>query len=297
MPQYSEHSPIYDQKRGKSRRDVLKTLAPVFLVILPWLMFTLIACLIVISFHHMHALVGCLIACCGALCVVFVVLGLRGKSSHSRFFLGLGMLCLFANATSTIIGFYVYQEFTANFWAAEERRTFNNVRPDESATSLKDAGRIIFSEDSFLDTNRSVGYEDEGTVYCVAPVVSDTVGEKGGEVQFWAGGEDCCKDRGSFACDEALDKNVRGGAVIVDASPLFPGVVPKYRLAAAEAEAAFNLKGAADSIFVKWVADPQALQDSYFESSIHFIGLASLMHFVISGTFGVVLSMTKRVSL
>ena len=81
--------------------------------------------------------------------------------------------------------------------------SYLNVLPSESAAAHADAGKLLFSLDTKVDTSKTVGYRAKH-VYCVAPIMdyATTV------IQYWAVGVDCCQGRGQFACGDVVDVKV-----------------------------------------------------------------------------------------
>eukprot|EP00397_Hematodinium_sp_SG-2012_P058298 GEMP01073637.1.p1 GENE.GEMP01073637.1~~GEMP01073637.1.p1 ORF type:complete len:228 (+),score=44.61 GEMP01073637.1:146-829(+) len=74
-------------------------------------------------------------------------------------------------------------------------REYVDVLAREKADGFGDFGKIIFADESRVETLYSVGYKQRNT-YCVAPILeADQT-----EVEFWAVGTNCCSPRGGFWC-------------------------------------------------------------------------------------------------
>lgn len=255
------------------------------LILLPWLVFTTVTCLLTFAYHHFRVLVWVFIFLGAALSVLFIAVSSRNP--RGPIYLFLGVLCVFAVMVSTVVGLYNYHEFAIQFWVIEEGRAPVNVRADEPSAGHSDAGRLSFAEDAHVDTERAVGYRDSsGTIYCVAPVVGS---EDPDSVGYWAAGEDCCKQRADFTCDEALNPKARSGVVLIDRSPFVPSSREKFQKAAEESAGSFDLKVGKHPIFLKWVTDTQTVQDEYWNRCLVFLIFACVVHLLISVVFGFVL--------
>lgn len=180
-----------------------------------------------------------------------------------QWYLFYGVLCLLATLTATFVGMYIYFEFTFQFYKIGGLRTYTNVLPAEPAASHVDAGKIYFSPDSKVDITRAVGFQAQGGVYCVAPILDDT---EIARVNFWAVGRDCCKARASFNCDEAWNKDAHAGAVVMDsgAPQVSFNQMDFYMKAVKEAQALYDLSSADQPIFVRWVVDPSFMQTEFW---------------------------------
>merc|ERR1719453_143098 len=99
-----------------------------------------------------------------------------------------------------------------------------NLMPTNLAEAHADAGKIVFTDATRVDTTRAAGYKD-GSMYCVAPIEDDV---PIGKVQYWAAGTDCCLGRADFNCDDAWDPKARSGVVILDSNTWMPSNRDKY---------------------------------------------------------------------
>jgi len=270
------------------------------LILMPWLIFTTVSCLLTFAYHHFRVLVWVLIFLGALLSLLFIALSSRNRRGPF-FYLALGVLCVFAIMMSTVLGLYCYYEYAIKFWSCEEGRAYVNVRPEESAAGHLDAGRLTFSEDAHVDTGRSVGYRDkDGGVYCVAPILSE---EDMITAEYFAAGEDCCGQRGNFNCDGAWDEKAKSGVVIVEGipggvlsdAPLLTNAREMYMKAAQEAAGAYELKLGKKPIFVRWVRDAQKIEDEYWGDCLMFLVCICFAHLFFSVLLGLLLHFSTGV--
>lgn len=260
------------------------------LMFFPWLMFVMIACLFTFPYHHLRALVWIIIVACDALACFIIYANARNRHGGT-WYLNLGALLLLASLVGVMLGLYNYHEYMFSFWTYDEGRDYSNVLPSEPASAHADAAKIVFSEEARVDTTKAVGFK-AGAIFCVAPVLDDTQTSK---VEYWAAGTDCCKARSEYTCDDAANPKARSGVVIMDSEGLLHGVLHDfYKKAVKEAEAAFDLVSSDDPLFVRWVVDPQLVQDDYWRSGVGFLVTMSCIYLVISMLFGYVMHVLAK---
>jgi len=257
------------------------------LILMPWLIFSTVCCLMTFAYHHFRIVVWVIILLGALLSLLFIFLSSRNRRGPF-FYLALGILCIFAIMLSTVLGLYCYYEYAVKFWSCEEGREYVNVRPEESAAGHSDAGRLSFSEDAHVDTGRSVGYRaTDGNVYCVAPILGETDLVT---AEYFAAGQDCCAQRGSFNCDGAWDAKAKSGVVIaMGGNKMFSNTHEMYEKAAQQAAGAYELKLGKRPVFVRWVKDTQAIEDAYWNDCIIFLVCICFGHLFFSTLLGLVL--------
>jgi len=195
---------------------------------------------------------------------------------------------LFATAALAWILGYIYgnqnfNENTAMYNDAQSLNSYKDLNPSTTKGNMvMDAGQMEFSQGSYIDTTKSMGFKDADT-YCVAPIVccedngahSNSVGsnvsaavastEKPLEYDFWAIGINCCSAQfPDFHCGAFSNPSVRSGLrLIADDKKAY------FRLAMMQAEAAFNMK-ARHPVFVFWLQDPAREVNLYGEAAAKF---------------------------
>jgi len=185
-----------------------------------------------------------------------------------------------------VIGVQNYNENRVLVLSAEAGRDYTDVSSTENPVVYADAGTITFKE-AILDDRSAVGLLGYNGVACVVPIVNQHLTASGERpvVRFWAVGKDCCKRRGDFACDSALDLDVRGGIVVQPPGEeaLFAQKAnyDQYLAAVAAATDLYGLDASSPPLLVRWVASPvDLLGQMTFHAEIVW-GVASAMHALI----------------
>jgi len=119
----------------------------------------------------------------------------------------------------------------------------------ELGINVQDGGRMYFGANSYIATEKSWHFKD-GTVYCVAPILSKA-GMQTSTYDFWAVGTDCCaEDAADFRCGEFANPSARSGLRLLDA-----GLLSHYRLAVDQASALWGIHSTTP-VFFTWTQDP-----------------------------------------
>lgn len=272
-------------------QDFLNVLA---LVLVPWMLFFIISILFTFAYHGSHVVVWicCLFAVLFSVALIGAgVAGGKGDDDFDRAHqsgasvqLMLGLLCFLATFLATALGYYSYHEYMFAYWSYQSNGEYTNLMPSELAAAHADAGKIIFSDFSRVDTTRAAGWKD-GPVYCVAPVLDDVPVAK---VEYWAVGKDCCAQRADFNCDDAWNPKAKSGMVVLDSSPWKESDHDHYMKAVGLAESTFDIISAKEPIFVRWVAEPEVVQDDFWRSGIGFLVAEVSIYFLASVIFGII---------
>eukprot|EP00928_Gymnodinium_smaydae_P088989 TRINITY_DN73006_c0_g1_i1.p1 TRINITY_DN73006_c0_g1~~TRINITY_DN73006_c0_g1_i1.p1 ORF type:complete len:736 (-),score=130.45 TRINITY_DN73006_c0_g1_i1:86-2293(-) len=190
--------------------------------------------------------------------------------SNRLFYLSVGapwkLLSCFTFA-ATVMGLlggcYVYQKYISYLYAYDSMPQFTDVHPSMSPIAYQDAGYLNFDSTTYVDAPRGVGLKS-GSTYCAAPISSQksmlSVGNKYG---FWAVGEDCCTERGTFFCGGPSGVGGTGGAVLIPGSPSYSAA---YLSAVQMASVVYNVGIPNEPILVRWasqvVPEQQRLRSS-----------------------------------
>lgn len=290
--------------RQKQKNTANQPMGTAAMIGIPWIMFTMICLLFSFAYHHYYFVVWLVVLAWVMLSIIFFVMDSRGRMAGS-WFLFLGLLSLFAVVNGVLCGNYNYWNHMFQFWSYDENREYTNVLPTEPAAAHTDAGKLIFSNTARVDTTRAVGYK-AGTVYCVAPILDDTQLDR---VEYWAAGTNCCPARGDFQCDDTWNPKAKSGVVVLDTAPgdasvssgdssvgvsLWKSKRDYYVKAVREAEANFQLTSADNPLFVRWVLDPQMIQDDYWKWGVEYLLAVIFIYLLISVILGAIMQMWSK---
>lgn len=280
------------------------------LTLVPWLLF--ISVLISSSFicHQFQvsvALVAGVAAVLSGL-MAFIGLAIRGTAP-----LALGLLCLSAVSMSSGVGLYISEMWTYEYFHMVHGATYENRSADSHAGKLADASVLIFNQDVGVDVEQAVGYRHSGQTFCVAPIVTDEEQEtpavalsarsparrssaasplllaanrpsgRPNDVQFWAVGMGCCSARGDFHCGRELSPKAHSAIVLAKQED-------GYKQAVRMALPIYGLTSAPGAIFVRWVESPLRFRVDLLTSATCVVGVAILVHFVVSVLAGIAIS-------
>lgn len=251
----------------------------VLLACLPAVEFALVVALFVFAYHDYRLTVWISVGVCELKGVLLVFSGARrGRSLQ----VAVGLLVLSAVCAGSCIGLYIYDAFASSYWTLHKGATYTNLDPLAKGSDHGDAASITFTQDAFVDTERTLGYMKAGTVYCVAPVS----GQKYSTApQYWAAGTDCCDQRANFRCGAVGKPMAKTGVRILD-----DGDRAKYLTAIRMAESVYNLSPTETGDFVlTWTVDTKRFVDKYRRSSIILLVAASTLYLLCSVVAGLLL--------
>eukprot|EP00931_Biecheleriopsis_adriatica_P084060 TRINITY_DN5776_c0_g1_i2.p1 TRINITY_DN5776_c0_g1~~TRINITY_DN5776_c0_g1_i2.p1 ORF type:complete len:342 (-),score=60.27 TRINITY_DN5776_c0_g1_i2:66-1091(-) len=193
-----------------------------------------------------------------------------------------------ATCVALVVGFFLYYRNLVYYLKYEEMRTYTNVAAAQDDAGFPDANMFLFTQDTRLSMERAVGYKSkwDGNVYCVAPVMDQTMSVVS-PVYYWAIGENCCDTRADFHCGGSGDYSTRSALVALRPSdivrPFMKWAVrgsafDKYLSAVELQSATYMMKAAPDPTFIYWTRDPIALKDSFYSAAVNLCVKASLMY-------------------
>lgn len=249
-------APAVPARKGFARAAQIAVIAkrPDFLVtwIAPWFVFSFLVVFFAYAFMKLPSV--CILVAVGLLLESLAFLLLRNKS---HVWLPLGVTLLVATISGTCVGLFIYDQYACFPAFYANSRPYDNVVATQPAEAVADAGKIIFSTEAIVDTNRSVAFVSEtGSIYCAAPVVTTGGTSAQLTVQFWAVGLSCCSSLGDFACDEATDPSAHGGVRVFDNSGFFTDSNKDFYIRARmKAEATYNLVSGTNPLYVRWVKE------------------------------------------
>ncbi|CEM14145.1 unnamed protein product [Vitrella brassicaformis CCMP3155] len=236
------------------------------LIVVPWLLYTIIALLFAFAYHDSPLAVWAtsffgLVAAIG--------IGLSGRVSPGRSHPSLNLVLSFMMVVAVLVGVWSgtinYNRYIAKYWAYQENQAYANVIATDSAAKYGDAGKIFFTSGTIVNTDQSVGFK-QGTMFCVAPIqdTNSDPTQSTAMVQFWAVGTNCCGKTGGFRCgDAAKSGSARGGVTV--------RMTKSYKKAIHKAEAYWGLTSASEPVLVKWVKNPNTTQDEQYKNGMGFL--------------------------
>lgn len=197
------------------------------------------------------------------------------------FFLPLALLSVLAIITGTFSGLYAFDQFAIfpSFYA--NSRLYTNVLPSQPSAAVADAGKIVFTSESYVDTQRSVSYVTErGGTYCAAPVRDSG---NAPQIEFWAVGIDCCSD-GDFYCDASGENKAHAGIAVFDNIGIFAASRrDNYEKARRKAESMYAIESSKEPMYIRWVREDNLnmLSRQYTVKAALFLVFASVAHVVL----------------
>jgi hypothetical protein len=266
---YSGKGSVPLERRGPKARFVELT----SIVLLPWLMFTLVEFLFGYAYQDVPAIVWLLVAGCLTLALIFIALG---RLNQQPAIFALGFLCLASVGVAAMVGQSTYGWYMEDFFRLDGGSVYKNVNPADPSSNHADASVITFVDGSFVDTKKSVGYMKEGTVYCVAPVVTRSLTDA---PQYWATGVDCCAARGEFECGDAKEVKAQGGVV----RPKGDAEAVHYSTAIRMNREVFQQPVSKDGeVVLVWSADALSYADDLRGSAVTLTVVSSILYLATS---------------
>jgi len=233
-------------------------------VVLPWLVFFLVTSLFLFAYHEMEMIVWILVALCGGLALLFLVLGACARHGS---FLAIGFLCLTSVVVGVVVGLWLHTEYLERYWQLDSGQEYREVQPTADAKLTRDAAVIHFAPKTFVDDRRTIGFVAGGGILCLAPVATSF--NYNSVIQYWAVGEDCCEMRCNFDCGTARELG-----------PLTGVTEPRgdlYDRAIAQAMSVYGMNTTADAQLVSLVRDPKAVISDIWDETLTIALIAMIM--------------------
>lgn len=281
-PSTKEHLPDHSglaqimMNKGMNR---LSSVSLTHLAILPWVVFILLMAVFAFGQREMRIFAWIFLAAvettAGA--IYFGRGRWEGRASS------LCLLCMGSALLGASLGLLDYHWNTIVWIEYSQGRVYSNVHPTADPGGYSDASKIVFTDQAFVDTTRSVGYRSDD-LWCAAPIFEKSGVETGAlqskQVNFWAVGVNCCRNRASFQCGPVYGK-ARSGMRVVDASPLREEKVPNYMTAVRQAAATFGLVVPTDAIILRWTKDPDDTAAVYYDLALTMYGIAVFLFLLV----------------
>jgi len=197
------------------------------------------------------------------------------------FFFPLAIVSVLAIGSGTFCGLYAFDQFAIfpSFYA--NSRLYTNVLPSQPSAAVADAGKLVFTSESYVDAQRSVSYVTErGNTYCAAPVRDSG---NAPQIEFWAVGIDCCSD-GDFYCDASGEQRAHAGIAVFDNIGFFAASRrDNYEKARQKAESAYAIESSKEPMYIRWVREDNLnmLARQYTVKAAIFLVCVSVAHALI----------------
>lgn len=245
-------------------------------IVVPWLVFFLVLCLFIFLYHDMQVVVLASISVCAALALLFLILGCRSWSST---YVAIGLLSFISVVAGSAVGLWLNREYLTRYWELDAGIEYKDVNPTLDSRKTSDAGIIHFTNDSFVDDRRTIGFVAKGTIFCVAPVVR--LPRRIANIEYWAIGEDCCEQRANFDCGFAREPG------IVTSIVQRPSQV--YLQAVEQAASVYHLNTSRTPRLVSFAGDPKVVISDIWDETLTIALLALIMDLCVCTVTGLVL--------
>jgi len=245
-------------------------------VALPWLLFTLVLFLFLCAYRELAPVVWTVLILLIALSILFVALGVAARDPV---YLALGFLSLAGAATGAAVGLFLDTEYMEQFWRLENGVEYQRVNPMENSEATADASAIAFVNETFVDDRRTLGFQADGKLYCVAPVALPPLYSK--RVEYWAVGVDCCEKRMNFECGAS-----RGFDAL---TAVVQKRTPHYMSAVETALSVYGLVAVEQAELVQFVDDVGAVKRDARDSAILIALSAVSLHLCASALAGLLI--------
>lgn len=264
----------------KPDREPASTMELFLLVLAPWCLFSLVLLLFVFSPSDMPVLPWTVTLLLALLAVLSVVHGFAVATVRRRMEVSLGLLGLLALVTAPLVATVIHDLYLAEHSRLTEGASYTNISPDTSAVTRADATALTFASGAFVDVQRTVGYMQEGVVYCVAPVSGKIMSNA---PQYWAVGINCCDARGNYHCGD-----VNGGhsGVVVTTDSQDADSLDEYRTAVRMATSVYSLDISTGNMCINWTQDADELIASLFANAMYTMSFAILLDLLVSTILG-----------
>lgn len=255
------------------------------LIFVPWLLFVSCACAVGLTLYTLPAIGVFVVAACCLLAGALIYIGTKSKLPMYKYAGCLGLLGVFLGV---MLGFAVDGFFFSQYFSIKTKRTYTNLLPTQSAAGHSDAGLIGFAEHAKIAQSFVLGRLEDGTNFCVAPILDDS---QSARANFFAAGTGCCQARSNFRCDDALSRVASSGVVILKDNVLYNS----YFRAAIQAAAVYKLTIPAEGpVFVRWVEDPVKARHNLLRDGFGYLGFNAIFFFLIVTVIASVLHWNTR---
>lgn len=283
-----------------------KTILHAFLLgIAPWLIFITAIALMFELFHY-HTYVT--MAILSVLLVINIAFAVFEMAHGKAWLWWLGTLSTAGIFLGILTGIFNYYVYLLYFYSYADMRKYTNVAASQHAAGFSDAGMMLFTKGSGVDSTAAIGMQDpeaEGQVFCVAPIIDGSM-TKNDLISFWAVGKNCCEERANFECDGAGDASAKSGLVVLETDKLVSEAVAyfiggnsdraQYSEAIKMQNSVFGTSTSKENVYVRWTKDPVLMQETYWNDAFSLCVKEAVLYFLISMGMGVSAALQARPS-
>mmetsp|Transcript_105720 Transcript_105720/g.309227 ORF Transcript_105720/g.309227 Transcript_105720/m.309227 type:complete len:353 (+) Transcript_105720:82-1140(+) len=284
---FADYNPLLQEKLNKRRsvfsphQKLRMNIVPMFLnLFVPWGVF--VFCLGLTSTYIMYIQptvvdVLLMLVLFAWIALVLAALWARLYEPDPTWFTHFALAVGVAALLGTRMGKNNFESYGQRYWEIKDLKVAYDVDTGVTpGSSLSDVGIAHFKPGHGLSPTLSWHFKS-GSLYCVAPILSNVTLPLNQEYDFWAIGKDCCSTAASdFRCGSWGNVGSKGGIREMSA-----GEAQKYRLAVQQAESLYNIR-APRPIFFKWSADPQMEVESWNQTVFKNFIFYSVVAFVVS---------------
>lgn len=207
-----------------------------------------------------------------------------------------GFIAFFAATAALMLGLLIHYKWMLFFNKYTNMMTYTNVAASQPAQQFEDAGSLVFTTGTSIDSTRAVGYRDirNSQTLCVAPVVDQQMAVTD-PIEFFAVGVGCCGWRASFLCDDAKQPGTRGSLLVLEpdklVSPAMEWMVDEqfpfegFQKAIDLQKSVFAVTASVNHRLVRWVKDPSAAIDIYRKRGLEACLFSCLLFFLVAACF------------
>lgn len=257
------HQQQYIGKLSKPRsvfapgHRIRMNIVPLFInLCVPWAIF--VFCAGTNAFWIRWAHPGCAAACLGLVGLLvaislLVAFWARRRDPDPTWFSYLALISACMAVAGAVAGNGIYTSYSRKYYEIMDLKIAKGIDASVTqGTSVIDAGIFEFLPGNHFKTDFSWHFI-RGTVYCVAPIISNTSDVPLHQTyDFWAVGKDCCSTSASdFRCGSWGSAKAKSGIRVMD-----PGDTAFYRLAVQQTTSLYDIL-APNPIFLTWAASPE----------------------------------------
>jgi len=177
------------------------------------------------------------------------------------------------------VGLFADGAYMDEYWRIEHGASYQDVLASGAGSAAySDASMLQFRQNTFVDTERTLGYMEKGQVYCAAPVTGQAFSNS---PLYYAVGMNCCDQRSNFRCGQA-DPNTLSAMVVND-----PDSDAQYQTAIRVLESVYSLQpSGAKRITVRFLSDVGGHQGDLWHAAFLSLFVASIVGgflFIVAG--------------